>query len=256
MMKKYPQSSKYLSAGLIWYLLINQFNCGMPDNLTSIQPSVCSPSRCWAKTAWEAPQLASIVKEIRMKLQTNPQESPKKESLKARASREHVDSVGCSDHSFKSSNIAPSEPAVPESDPRLRAENTPLEVLASDKIILFAEDEPVIRDLGIRCLNMLGYEAIPAENGMDALTKFRNHNGDDGPIRILITDINMPEMDGIELAARIRKLAPETVIVFNSGYQNNMFSDGELNDDRSFFVQKPCSLVVFRQILDEALKAI
>jgi CheY-like chemotaxis protein/anti-sigma regulatory factor (Ser/Thr protein kinase) len=72
---------------------------------------------------------------------------------------------------------------------------------AEGTLALLADDHPTNRSLIVRQINMLGYAAESAENGIAALEKFQS-----GRFGILITDCNMPEMNGYELTRRIREL--------------------------------------------------
>ena len=82
--------------------------------------------------------------------------------------------------------------------------------------ILIVEDEPIIRR-GIASLvdfNALGISTVQeAENGEQALKKIREEVPD-----ILLTDINMPKMDGITLAQLVRTEYPQMRIIFLTGY--------------------------------------
>jgi two-component system, NarL family, sensor histidine kinase EvgS len=68
-------------------------------------------------------------------------------------------------------------------------------------LALLADDHPTNRSLIMRQLNILGYAAESATNGIEALDKWKS-----GRFGILITDCNMPEMNGYDLARRIREL--------------------------------------------------
>ena len=68
-------------------------------------------------------------------------------------------------------------------------------------LVLLADDHPTNRMLLVRQMNMLGYAAESAENGVEALAKWKS-----GRFGIVITDCNMPEMDGYELTRSIREL--------------------------------------------------
>ncbi|MGK0186650.1 MAG: PAS domain S-box-containing protein [Verrucomicrobiales bacterium] len=120
---------------------------------------------------------------------------------------------------------------------------------AREGVILLAEDESTIRNMGVRTLSALGYEVIAAENGTDALKKFLEHSG--GAIRLVMTDVMMPEMGGIELANRILEVAPDTTILFNSGYTNDAITNTDLLENGTFFLQKPYSIISLGEKLDE-----
>jgi two-component system sensor histidine kinase EvgS len=68
-------------------------------------------------------------------------------------------------------------------------------------LALLVDDHPTNRSLIVRQINMLGYAAESAENGVEALEKWKS-----GRFGILITDCNMPEMNGYDLARRIREI--------------------------------------------------
>ncbi|MFI4986715.1 MAG: ATP-binding protein [Alphaproteobacteria bacterium] len=75
---------------------------------------------------------------------------------------------------------------------------------ADGTLVLLADDHPTNRALLLRQLNILGYAAEAAENGVEALEKWQS-----GRFALLITDCHMPEMDGYDLARAIRKLEAE-----------------------------------------------
>ena len=74
------------------------------------------------------------------------------------------------------------------------------EALQQGRLILFAEDHPVNRDVILRQLNTLGYAADAVENGATALTAMQRVR-----YGLLLTDCNMPGVDGFQLTAKIRQ---------------------------------------------------
>jgi two-component system, cell cycle sensor histidine kinase and response regulator CckA len=83
------------------------------------------------------------------------------------------------------------------------------------EVILFAEDEPQVRNLGDRLLRGLGYRVFTAENGEAALARAES-SGE--TIDLLVTDVVMPGMTGEELAAELRKSRPDLRVLYISGY--------------------------------------
>ena len=79
--------------------------------------------------------------------------------------------------------------------------------------ILLAEDDSSMRAFLERALVKAGYEVISFENGADALDRLKEE-----PFTLLLTDIVMPRMDGIELARRASELDPELKIMFITGF--------------------------------------
>ena len=89
--------------------------------------------------------------------------------------------------------------------------------------ILYVEDEPAIRDVMVECLTTMGYHVTPAEEGHSALEHFKRAKLDPANTQfsLIITDINMPGMDGIKLIKEIHQLDQEIPIFAISGYLKN-----------------------------------
>jgi two-component system cell cycle response regulator CpdR len=81
------------------------------------------------------------------------------------------------------------------------------------KRILLAEDDDSMRGFLERALAKAGYEVIAFANGMEAFERLREE-----PFSLLLTDIVMPQMDGIELARRASELDPQLKIMFITGF--------------------------------------
>jgi len=74
-----------------------------------------------------------------------------------------------------------------------------------EKLILFVDDSPTMRSSVTFCLRNAGYRVTEAEDGMDALDKLRSIKNKDQPLALIITDINMPRMDGITFISRVKE---------------------------------------------------
>ena len=79
--------------------------------------------------------------------------------------------------------------------------------------ILLAEDEDAMRAYLSRALENAGYEVVAVDRGTAALPWLETEAFD-----LLLTDIVMPEMDGIELAQRCANISPETKVMFITGF--------------------------------------
>jgi two-component system cell cycle response regulator CpdR len=79
--------------------------------------------------------------------------------------------------------------------------------------ILLAEDDDSMRGFLERALAKAGYDVIAFANGADALERLKEE-----PFTLLLTDIVMPKMDGIELARRAAELDPDLKIMFITGF--------------------------------------
>jgi len=81
--------------------------------------------------------------------------------------------------------------------------------------ILFADDEPAIRAFIRNILGREGFQMIEAVDGLDALERV-NERG--APVDLLVTDVRMPRMDGVELARSVVQVYPDTPVLYISGY--------------------------------------
>ncbi len=79
--------------------------------------------------------------------------------------------------------------------------------------ILLAEDDKSMRRFLVGALERAGYSVAPFANGVEAFERLKEE-----PFALLLTDIVMPEMDGIELARRASELDPELKIMFITGF--------------------------------------
>lgn len=124
--------------------------------------------------------------------------------------------------------------------------------LDGSKKILLVEDENIIREMMREILSNEGYEVTTAENGVEALriceTGYKKFD-------LLITDFEMPQMNGRELAEKIRASSDSTKILFVSGYAGDDNFLRNLSNDGQSFVAKPFSPDSFTEkvkaVLDE-----
>ena len=79
--------------------------------------------------------------------------------------------------------------------------------------ILLAEDDNDMRRFLVKALQNAGYAVISFDNGLAAYHRLREE-----PFELLLTDIVMPEMDGIELARRATELDPDSKVMFITGF--------------------------------------
>lgn len=116
--------------------------------------------------------------------------------------------------------------------------------MKKDYCILYAEDDEKIRNGYINFLNMEYERVHGASNGKEALELYEKHSPD-----IVILDINMPIMDGLQTAKKIRKKDAKTKIVMLTAYsdKSKLLEAIELN--LSKYLIKPVSTFEFRDVL-------
>ncbi|MEJ1977078.1 MAG: ATP-binding protein [Acetobacteraceae bacterium] len=103
------------------------------------------------------------------------------------------------------SAAAPAPPAVPEADP---------DTGKACGTVLVVEDEPAIRDLAAIWLTDAGYTTLSAANGQEALRYLEGA----GRIDIMVSDVVMPGMNGVQLTEAARRLRPGLTVLLTSGY--------------------------------------
>ena len=117
--------------------------------------------------------------------------------------------------------------------------------------ILIAEDDEVLRKLADSVLGEFGYIVILAEDGDDAIEKFKSRKDD---IRLVILDMLMPGKNGKEVYDAIKALNPDIRVLFASGYAADILDTKEMLNTQFDFVMKPLSpidlLHKVREILD------
>ena len=98
----------------------------------------------------------------------------------------------------------------------------------SDKTILFADDDGRLQKFVVLLLEKQGYNVITARDGKEALQRARDF---EGPIHLLLSDVEMPGMTGIELAIQLNQERPDTKILLISGLDSGLLV---LNNGWSF----------------------
>ena len=106
--------------------------------------------------------------------------------------------------------------------------------------ILFAEDEPISRKLISMFLRREGYEVDEAKDGAEALDLLNSFQFD-----LVISDIHMPRVNGIELIMRLRSISPDTPFIILTSYPNDAFDLSKM----------PKSLVIGKPVIFDNLKA-
>ncbi len=128
---------------------------------------------------------------------------------------------------------------------------TPNKSKLSGKSILVVEDELEFREILSDTFENLGMKVLKAGDGNEALS-VQDEYGD--KIDFLLTDIIMPELDGIKLSQLYNSVRPDSDIVYMTGYPfKNIAKDMELPENIDF-IKKPFGEGKIEQILEEALK--
>lgn len=114
--------------------------------------------------------------------------------------------------------------------------------------ILVAEDEPTVRAFISRALTMSGHETTMAEDGQRALEALA-----EGRFDLLLSDIVMPEVDGIALALKAAQDWPDMPVLLMSGYAQERQRAHNLDAISHAVLPKPFDLATLRQAVEAAL---
>jgi len=125
------------------------------------------------------------------------------------------------------------------------------DVLKGSETILLVEDEMSVRKLTLRTLEKLGYQAHVAFSGEEALKIYQKYVDN---IDLVITDVIMPQMGGVELVENLRLITPGVKVLYMSGYAPETAVHQKIVDSSTHYLQKPFSTKTIaqkvRQILD------
>jgi PAS domain S-box-containing protein len=119
--------------------------------------------------------------------------------------------------------------------------------------ILFVDDEEMIRDLGVQILTMQGYRVLTAGDGPQAIEMFLA-GGE--TVDLVLLDLTMPNMSGLEVLERIRKINPRAKVVLSSGHRADEAHSQERISGASAFLPKPYRAEVLTRIVREVLDGV
>ena len=120
-----------------------------------------------------------------------------------------------------------------------------------NETILVVEDEEEVRKLVARSLKKQGYKVLEASQGKEAFSLCEEQGG---PIHLMVTDVVMPEMTGVELAKHIKQVYPEMKVLYMSGYTSDRVAiNCEKVEKGIEFIQKPFTVYKLARKIREVL---
>jgi CheY-like chemotaxis protein len=124
-----------------------------------------------------------------------------------------------------------------------------IESTQGSESVLLVEDDEAVRALACTVLSRHGYQVVEASDGQEALDLVQ---GRIEPVNLLITDVIMPHLNGLDLYRQLRQQWPDLRVLFMSGY-----TEGEIDADviagGAGFLQKPFTPEIFSQKVRELL---
>jgi two-component system, cell cycle sensor histidine kinase and response regulator CckA len=116
--------------------------------------------------------------------------------------------------------------------------------------ILVAEDEPSVLSVIRRGLEERGYKVLPAADGVEAMGILERSKD---LVDVLVTDVIMPRMGGVELAKRAHKLAPRLPVIFTSGYSGDVLEYLQDAPQQFRLIEKPFMAAEVVRLVQETL---
>ena len=118
--------------------------------------------------------------------------------------------------------------------------------------VLLVEDDEVVHGLVRELVRRLGYDVLDARSAREALLVSEQHPG---PIHLLLTDVVMPDVGGIELAAQLQNGRPEMKTLFMSGYSRDAIQERGQSSLRAPLVEKPFTFEQLSRAIRAAIDA-
>ena len=119
------------------------------------------------------------------------------------------------------------------------------------RCILIVDDQESMREMLGDLIDSMGHQPRTAEGGLRALEELQN-----GPVDLVITDLNMPEMDGMELMKRIKELEPDLPVIVITGYGTFQTEKKVLSSGADGYIPKPCTINRVQETVNAALDAL
>ena len=118
---------------------------------------------------------------------------------------------------------------------------------------LYVEDEEQLREVVNSIISALFKNCYLGEDGEDGLNVFKKHKDD---IDIIITDVSMPKMNGLDMCKEIRKINPKIPIIITTAHNDKDFLHKAIEISVSKFVTKPLDMHFFLDSIKETLEPI
>ena len=116
--------------------------------------------------------------------------------------------------------------------------------------ILYVEDEKSLRDITLNILEGFTKHQYVATNGHEGFELFKKHQDD---IDIIITDVNMPQMNGLDMVKMIKKINPNIPIIVATAFSNTEYLLEAINIGVDKYVLKPVDIKKLLQIMNQSL---
>jgi len=141
-------------------------------------------------------------------------------------------------------------PLSAEEVPCLAVNGPESSAFAASGTILLVEDDEMVREMAAIMLANLGFTVRTARDGVEALAVFKSHLYE---IRVILSDVSMPRMDGWETLTALRQICPNVPVILASGHDESQVLAGEHLELPQVFLHKPYQMGQLRDALAKAM---
>ncbi len=127
----------------------------------------------------------------------------------------------------------------------------PKENIGNGGTVLFIEDETSVRNTTKIMISRLGYKVIEAQDGVEAVRLFREHQNE---IDCVLSDLTMPRMNGWETLTALREKGADVPVILASGYDQDTVMAGDHPELPQGFLNKPYSMAALKDVLMEVIR--
>jgi len=120
-----------------------------------------------------------------------------------------------------------------------------------DITVLLVEDEEMMRNMAKAMLNRLGVKVLCVYDGIEAIEVFQKHYNE---INVVITDLNMPHMNGLETLSVLRRIRPNLPMILVSGHDESIVITDNNQVQDLVFLQKPYQKIHLKDALVRVMK--
>lgn len=125
---------------------------------------------------------------------------------------------------------------APKDEARPKPPQAELKPLGTKKTVAVVDDDPMMLDVLSRILQRENFELLMASGGPEMIQKLGDYSGD---IDLLVTDYAMPDMQGRELAERVRQRCPSVKVLYQTGFSDMLFENRMELEEGAAFLEKP-----------------
>jgi len=117
--------------------------------------------------------------------------------------------------------------------------------------ILIVDDDPLLLDVLEIGLTSFGFQVHAVKDGQQALGLIKTDGEDHVPVELMVTDRQMPGMDGIELIKKAKKLRPDLLFILMTGYFDNHVREEVMKLNHCRVLEKPFKLDTLLEVINE-----